>query len=327
MDVFKDPHISMAPLAGKTVAIIGFGNQGKPQALNLRDSGISVVVGVRKASRKHQDIEQAGFKVLSISDAVSQSQVVMLMVPDEVMGAVYDAHIAPAMHAGTYLGFSHGMAIHAGWIAPADTLNVFLLAPKAQGRGVRNRYVEGSGVPGLVAVHQDPSGDTLEVALAYGQAIGCSRAGILKTTFAQETISDLFSEQAVLCGGLTQLIKTAFDVLVEGGMSPEIAYFECLYEVKLIADLIQEGGLTYMRQKISSTALYGDLSQGPSLIDGHVKASMQQVLARIQSGAFATAFQNEVQRGRPLMRERLEQDAQHLIELTGRRLRQEGVLP
>ncbi len=326
MEIFKDPQISTKPLQNKTVAMIGFGNQGKPQAQNLRDSGVHVVVGCREGSRHQADAAAEGFAVGLISEVVSQSQVVIMMLPDEVMGDVYRESVEPALNSGNYLGFSHGMAIHAGWVKPKPSINVFLLAPKGQGRGVRNRYLVGSGVPGLVAIHQDPSGDTLEVALAYGKAIGCSRTGILKTTFAQETISDLFSEQTVLCGGLTQLIKTGFEVLVESGLSPEVAYFECLYEVKLIADLIQEGGISFMREKISSTALFGDLSQGQGVIDSHVKETMRGVLQNIQAGVFTEAFLTDVQSGRPLMKERFEQDYYHLIEETGRALRQAGVL-
>lgn len=326
MDVFKDSQIDLSPLAQKTVAIIGYGNQGKPQALNLRDSGIDVIVGLRESSGKKADIEAQGIKAMPLSEAVQAARVIMLMLPDEVMSEVYQSQIAPIIRPGSYLGFSHGMAIHAGWVKPAPEINVFLLAPKAQGRGVRNRYVEGSGVPGLVAIHQDPSGDTLQVALAYGKAIGCGRAGILKTTFGQETESDLFSEQTVLCGGLTEIIKSAFEVLVEAGFDPEVAYFECLYEVKLIADLLQEGGISFMRDKISSTALFGDLSQGENVIDGHVKANMQRVLRRIQSGEFAEAFVREVQAGRPLIKERHQADFYHPIEETGRSLREMGVL-
>jgi ketol-acid reductoisomerase len=326
MDVFKDPNVSLAPLQGNTVAIIGYGNQGKPQALNLRDSGINVIIGMRDTSAKKADALAEGFKVYDIPQAVQQSQVVILTLPDERMGQIYRESVEPHLKPGSYLGFSHGMGIHAGWVKPGADINVFLLAPKAQGRGVRNRYLEGSGVPGLVAVHQDPSGDTMAVALSYGKAIGCSRTGIIKTTFAHETVSDLFSEQTVLCGGLTQLIKTGYEVLVEAGFPPEVAYFECLYEVKLIADLIQEGGITFMRKKISSTALYGDVSQGQNVIDGHVKETMRQVLQNIQSGAFAEAFQEEVEHGKPLIRERLTQDEFHPIEETGRALRREGIL-
>lgn len=326
MLVFKDAQISLAPLQGKTIAIIGYGNQGKPQAQNLRDSGIQVIIGLRATSTKRNDALAEGFQVASIPQAVLQSQVVMMLLPDETMGQVYQQDIEPYLKPGSYLGFSHGMAIHAQWVQPALQINIFLLAPKAQGRGVRNRYLAGSGVPGLVAVHQNPSQDTLEVALAYGKAIGCSRAGIVQTTFADETTSDLFSEQTVLCGGLTQLIKTAFEVLIENGIAPEVAYFECLYEVKLIADLLQEGGITFMRNKISSTALYGDVSRGEQVIDAHVKENMRRVFFDIQSGKFAAEFLADAQAGYPNARIRVEQDYHHPIEVIGRLLRQERVL-
>lgn len=326
MIVHKDAQISLAPLEAKTVAVLGYGNQGRPQALNLKNSGISVIVGARPDSTKRLQAESDGFSVFPFAEALTQAQVVMLLLPDDVMARVYEQDIAPYLKPGTYLGFGHGMAIHAGWVKPKSEINVFLLAPKAQGRGVRNNYLLGSGVPGLVAVHQDPSGDTQSLALAYGKAIGCGRAGIIETTFAQETVSDLFSEQAVLCGGLTELIKTAFDVLVEAGFDPEVAYFECLYEVKLIADLLQEGGISFMRDKISSTALFGDLTRGDRVIDSHLKENMQRVLAEIQSGQFATEFLQDVYAGRPRIRERYEQDTHHLIEETGRKLREASVL-
>lgn len=327
MKVYRDADISLTPLQNKIVAMLGYGNQGRPQALNLKDSGIQTIVGTRAGSQRAEQAGVDGFEVMPLADATKSAQVIMMQLPDEAMGGIFEEHIAPALAPGKYLGFSHGMAIHAGWVQPKLDTNVFLLAPKAQGRGVRNRYVEGSGVPGLVAVHQDPVGNTLDVALAYGKAIGCGRAGILPTTFAQETESDLFSEQTVLCGGLTQLIKTAFDVLVENGTDPAVAYFECLYEVKLIADLLQEGGLTYMRRKISSTALYGDLTQGENVIDGHVKESMRRVLSQIRSGAFAEGFLKEVAEGKSTLQTRLEADYQHPIERIGRELREHRVLP
>lgn len=326
MQVYRDAAIDLAPLQNKTVAMLGYGNQGRPQALNLRDSGINVVVGLRENSAKWDIVRSDRLTPLCIADAIKQSDVLMLQFPDELMHTIFKTSIAPYLRSGQYLGFSHGMAITAGWIIPPTNINVFLLAPKAQGRGVRNQYVAGSGVPALVDVHQDPSDDSLEIALAYGKAIGCGKAGIIKTTFAQETQCDLFSEQAVLCGGLTQLIKTAFEVLVEAGYSPEVAYFECLYEVKLIADLLQEGGITFMRDKISSTALFGDLSQGQHVIDGHVKDNMQRVLAKIQSGQFAQDFLQDVSDGKPLIQARQAADYHHAIEETGRRLREAGVL-
>jgi ketol-acid reductoisomerase len=328
MAIYRDTDIDLQPLFGKTVAMLGYGNQGRPQALNLRDSGISAIVGVN-----HPDISPSGHVarsdgmiVLSIPEATARADVIMMMIPDEQMASVYQAQVEPALRAGSCLGFSHGMAIHAKWVSPRPDINVFLVAPKAQGRGVRNRYLAGGGVPGLLAIHQDPAGTTQQVALAYAKAIGCGRAGILETTFAEETECDLFSEQAVLCGGLTQLIKTAFEVLLEAGYAPETAYFECLYEVKLIADLLNEGGITFMRQHISSTARFGDVTAGYRVIDGHVKASMEQLLAQIRSGQFAEAFLREVAAGSPHMAERMAQDFHHPIEETGRRLRDAQIL-
>lgn len=326
MTHYQDTDISLAPLHDKTVVMVGYGNQGRPQALNCKDSGLRVIVGLRPGSPRAEVARQDGLTVLPLAEAVANADVVMMQVPDETMGQVYQDWVAPHLKPGAFLGFSHGMAIHAGWIKPQANINVFLLAPKAQGRGVRNQYVAGHGVPGLVAVHQDPSDNTLEIALAYGKAIGCSRAGILPTTFRDETECDLFSEQAVLCGGLTQLIKTAFDVLVEAGYSPEVAYFECLYEVKLIADLLQETGITEMRKRISSTALFGDISRGERVIDGHVKESMRRVLLDIQSGQFTQDFVRDVETGRPWMKSRVESDFHHPIEVMGRSLRERGIL-
>lgn len=318
--ILQDTHIHMAPILERKVAILGYGNQGRPHALNLRDSGVEVRIGARPESGKRASAEAEGFEVLAMPDAVRWADVVMCMLPDDVAADVYDAAIAPHLRAGQCLGFCHGLVIHAGWVRPDAGVNVFLLAPKAQGRGVRNKFVAGSGVPGLYAVHQDPSGDTLEVALAYGKAIGCGRVGLMPTTFAEETVSDLFSEQAVLCGGLTSLIKTAFDTLVEAGFAPEVAYFECLYEVKLIADLLHERGINGMRTAISSTALYGDISRGDRVIDGHVRENMRRVLADILSGRFAEEMREEFAAGKPRIREALWRDDMHGVEQTHRRL-------
>jgi ketol-acid reductoisomerase len=261
-----------------------------------------------------------GFDVLPMADAVHWADVIMMLMPDEVMADVYVESIAPHLRAGQYIGFGHGLVIHAGWVQPQPEINVFLVAPKAQGRGVRNKYLAGTGVPGLYAVHQDPSGNTEQIALAYAKAIGCGRVGIIPTTFAEETISDLFSEQAVLCGGLTSLIKTAFETLVERGFSPEVAYFECLYEVKLIADLLHERGINGMRSAISSTALYGDISRGERVIDGHVRETMRQVLDEIVDGRFSESMRQEFAKGKPSIRDALLKDEQHLIERTHRDL-------
>jgi ketol-acid reductoisomerase len=318
--ILRDNDIDLQPLLSKNVVILGYGNQGKPQALNLRDSGVNVKIGAREESRKRDDAVADGFEVLSIPNALVWGEVIMLLLPDEVMADVYEKSLSPHLRAGQYIGFGHGLAIHAGWIQPQGDLNVFLVAPKAQGRGVRNKYIAGTGVPGLYGVHQDPSRDTQQVALAYAKAIGCGRVGIMPTTFAEETTCDLFSEQAVLCGGLTSLIKTAFETLVERGFSPEVAYFECLYEVKLIADLLHEKGINGMRQAISSTALYGDISRGEQVIDGHVRENMRRVLEDIVSGRFSEAMRKEFAQGKPEIRRALLRDEQHLIERTHRHL-------
>jgi ketol-acid reductoisomerase len=319
--VWRDNELDLHPLLARSVVILGYGNQGRPQALNLRDSGVQVKIGARAESLNRTQGEEDGFEVISIPEALAWGDVIMLLLPDDVMADVYPTQIASYLRAGQYLGFGHGLVIHAGWVQPAADLNVFLVAPKAQGRGVRGKYTEGSGVPGLVAVHQDPSGDTEAVALAYAKAIGSGRVGVMPTTFAEETVCDLFSEQAVLCGGLTSLIKTAFETLVEKGFSPEVAYFECLYEVKLIADLLHERGLNGMRRGISSTALFGDVTRGERVIDGHVRETMRNVLDEILDGRFATEMRAEFTQGKPRIREQLLRDEEHLLERTHRDLR------
>ncbi len=318
--ILRDNDIDLKPLLNQNVVVLGYGNQGKPQALNLRDSGVTVKIGVRPDSRKRDEAMADGFEVLPIPDALRWGDVMMMLMPDEVMADVYAQSLAPHLKAGQSLGFGHGLVIHAGWVQPKPDLNVFLVAPKAQGRGVRNKYVAGSGVPGLYAVHQDPGGNTEAIALAYAKALGCGRVGVMQTTFAEETVSDLFSEQAVLCGGLTSLIKTAFETLVEGGFSPEVAYFECLYEVKLIADLLHERGINGMRSAISSTALYGDISRGERVIDGHVRENMRRVLDDIVSGRFSEAMRHEFVQDKPEIQQALLKDEQHLIERTHRDL-------
>lgn len=320
--ILRDNDIDLNPLLDKNVVILGYGNQGRPQALNLRDSGVRLKIGVRPDSRKRDDALADGFDVLPMAEALQWADVIMMLMPDEVMADVYEQSIATHLRAGQYLGFGHGLVIQAGWVQPKPELNVFLVAPKAQGRGVRNKYLAGSGVPGLYAVHQDPSGHAEKIALAYAKALGCGRVGVMPTTFAEETISDLFSEQAVLCGGLTSMIKAAFDTLVERGFAPEVAYFECLYEVKLIADLLHERGINGMRAAISSTALYGDISRGERIIDGHVRETMRQVLDEIVSGRFAEAMRQEFAQGKPTIRDALLKDEQHLIERTHQDLQQ-----
>lgn len=319
--ILQESDIDLQPILDRRVAIVGYGNQGRPQALNLRDSGVVVKVGGRADSQKRATAFTDGFEALPLPEVLAWADVVVMALPDEVMGTVYAKAIAPYLSAGTALGFVHGLVIHEGWVQPKADLDVFLVAPKAQGLAVRNKYVAGGGVPGLYAVHQNATGQAKAIALAYAKAIGCARVGVMETTFAEEAICDLFSEQAVLCGGLTGLIKAAFDTLVDRGFSPEVAYFECLYEVKLIADLLHERGITGMRQGISSTALYGDISQGERIIDAHVRETMRQVLDEIVTGRFSQAMQREFAQGKPRIQQALWQDEAHCIERTHRDLR------
>ncbi len=318
--ILTDANISIEPLRERKITILGYGNQGRPQALNLKDSGINVKIGLRAASQKRAQAEADGFDVLPMAEAIAWADVVMMLLPDEVMAKVYEEDVAPYLKSGQYLGFGHGLVIHAGWVKPNSEINVFMVAPKAQGRGVRNKYLMGSGVPALYAVSQDPSGKTESVALAYAKALGFGRVGVIPSSFKEETECDLFSEQAVLCGGLTSLIKNAFEVLLEGGFSEEAAYFECMYEVKLIADLLHEKGISGMRDCISSTALFGDVSRGERVIDPHVKETMREVLAEITSGQFAEEMRQEFESGKPQIQEQTARDYHHPIEETHRRL-------
>lgn len=320
--ILRDNDIDLQPILDRKVVIVGYGNQGKPHALNLRDSGVQVKIGTRTGSQKRAEALEDGFEVLPIPEALAWGDVIMLAMPDEVMGQVYEQTLAPYLKAGQAVGFVHGLVIHEGWVKPKPDLDVFMVAPKAQGRGVRNKYLAGTGVPGLYAVHQNATGHAEKIALAYAKALGCGRVGVMETTFAEETICDLFSEQAVLCGGLTSVIKTAFETLVEKGFSPEVAYFECLYEVKLIADLLHERGITGMRNGISSTALYGDISRGERVIDSHVRENMRQVLDEIVDGRFSEAMRREFANGKPEIRQAVARDEAHLIERTHRDLHQ-----
>jgi ketol-acid reductoisomerase len=310
-------------LTGK-VAVIGYGSQGHAHALNLRDSGVEVEVGLREGSPSREAAEEAGLAVASIADAVRDAQVVAILLPDHVQKGVYDAEIAPNLSSGAALLFAHGLNIHFGRIAPQAGHDVIMVAPKAPGHRVRELYVDGAGTPGLVAIHTDASGNALELALAYGAAIGCARVGLLETTFAEETESDLFGEQAVLCGGVTALIKAGFDTLVEAGYQPEIAYYECLNELKLIVDLIYEGGFEYMRYSVSDVAEYGDLSRGPRIVDDHVRSSMKELLEEIRSGAFARELFEDDEAGRPRFQELRERNKREGAELeqVGKRLRE-----
>ncbi len=285
-------------LAGRTVAIIGYGSQGHAHALNLRDSGVDVVVGLPAGSKSAAKAEAAGLKVLTPGDAAKAANVVMILVPDHIQGDLYNNEIAPHMTAGKTLMFAHGFNIHFGQIKPPADIDVTMVAPKAPGHRVRELYTEGVGVPALVAVHQNATGQALERALAYALALGCLKAGVIDTNFREETESDLFGEQAVLCGGAAELIRAGFQTLVDAGYAPEIAYFECLHELKLIVDLIQEGGLSYMRYSVSDTAEYGDYTRGPRIVNDQTRAEMKKILAEIQSGEFARQWIEENKAGR-----------------------------
>ena len=316
-------------LSGK-VAVIGYGSQGHAHALNLRDSGVDVAVGLREGSRSREAAEDAGLMVDTVAEATHDAQVVAVLVPDHVQKHVYEAEIAPNLDRGAALLFAHGLNVHFGRIVPPGGHDVVMVAPKAPGHRVRELYESGAGTPGLVAVHQDASGHALEVALAYGTAIGCGRVGLLETTFAEETESDLFGEQAVLCGGVTALIQAGFDTLVEAGYQPEIAYYECLNELKLIVDLIYEGGFEYMRYSISDVAEYGDLARGPRVVDARVRETMGELLAEVRSGAFARELFADDDAGRPRFEQLRRNAAGGLLEQVGAELRalagKEGLL-
>ena len=308
-------------LADQTVAVLGYGSQGRAHALNLRDSGIAVVVAQRSDSPRHQQAIDDGFTPLSIARAVQQAQLLILALPDDTMPQIYRTKIAPHLRPHHTLGFLHGFVIHYRLIQPPDDVDVVMVAPKAQGNGVRSEYTAGRGPCVLLAVHQDHSGRAFQTALGWAAGIGANRAAIFQTTFKDETETDLFGEQAVLCGGLSALILAAFETLTAAGYPPELAYFECCHELKLLADLIHQGGLDYMRRRISSTARFGDLTRGPRVIDDHVRANLRQILDEIRSGRFAEEFMQDVADGRRRSRALLAAAAQHPIEATGRALR------
>jgi ketol-acid reductoisomerase len=309
-------------LTGRTVAIIGYGSQGHAHALNLRDSGVDVVVGLPAGSKSTAKAEAAGLKVLSPADAAKTANVVMILVPDHIQADLYNNEIAPHMTAGKTLMFAHGFNIHFGQIKPPADIDVTMVAPKAPGHRVRELYTEGVGVPALVAVHQNATGEALERALAYALALGCLKAGVIDTNFREETESDLFGEQAVLCGGASELIRAGFQTLVEAGYAPEIAYFECLHELKLIVDLIQEGGLSYMRYSVSDTAEYGDYTRGPRIVNEQTRAEMKKILGEIQSGEFARQWIEENKTGRKKFLAMREKGHNDQIEVVGRELRE-----
>jgi len=318
---YYEKDATLAPLQGKKVAILGYGSQGHAHSLNLRDSGVDVIVAELEGTANWQKAKAAGLPVMSAAEAAAAADVVMILIADHQQAAVYNTAIAPHMKAGKTLMFAHGFNIHFGQIVPPADVDVSMIAPKAPGHRVRELFTEGVGVPALVAVHQNASGQALERALAYALALGCLKAGVIETTFKEETESDLFGEQAVLCGGASALIQAGFETLVEAGYAPEIAYFECLHELKLIVDLIQEGGLAYMRFSVSDTAEYGDYTRGPRVINQAVRDEMKRILAEIQDGSFAREWINENQTGRKNFLAMREAARDSQVERVGRDLR------
>ncbi|MGI6555222.1 MAG: ketol-acid reductoisomerase [Bacillota bacterium] len=318
---FYDADANLDLLKGKTIAVIGYGSQGHAQAQNLRDSGLNVIVASRENGKGWLAAKTAGFEVVSNAEAAKRADIIQILIPDETQAAVYSEDIAPNLEEGNALVFSHGFNIHFGQIVPPDFIDVFMVAPKSPGHLVRRMYEEGAGVPALLAVHQDYTGRARDLGLAYAKGIGCTRAGVIETTFREETESDLFGEQAVLCGGVSELIKAGFDTLVEAGYQPEIAYFECLHELKLIVDLIYEGGLDFMRFSVSDTATYGDLTRGPRIINEDTREEMRWILNEIQSGEFAKEWLLENKVNRPTYRALFAADKEHPIEKVGKELR------
>jgi ketol-acid reductoisomerase len=325
MNIYYDKDCDLAIIRGKKVSIIGYGSQGHAHANNLQDSGVDVTVGLRSGSISAAKAEKAGLKVMSIEAAVAVADVVMILAPDEHQGALYKDQVEPNIKKGAALAFAHGFNIHFGQIKPRADLDVIMIAPKAPGHTVRSEFVNGGGIPDLIAVSQDASGKAKEIALSYASAIGGGRTGIIETTFREETETDLFGEQAVLCGGTTALVQAGFETLVEAGYAPEMAYFECLHELKLIVDLMYQGGIADMRYSISNTAEYGDVTRGPRIVNENTKAEMKKILGEIQSGAFAKEFITEMHSGAKNLEKLREKSRQHGIEIVGAKLR--GMMP
>lgn len=321
LKIYLDKDIDTNLIKSKKIAIIGFGSQGYGQSMNLKDSGCDVVLGLRLGGKSDIKARDYGLKTMSISDAVTEADVIQVLIPDEVQAEVYEREIKPYLRKGQYLMFAHGFNIHYKKIVPPEDVNVIMVAPKAPGHTVRSEYTQGKGTPSLIAVEQDVTGDSKEVALSYAAAIGAGRAGIIETTFREETETDLFGEQVVLCGGCTALIKTAFDTLVEAGYSPYMAYFEVCHELKLIVDLIYEGGIDAMHYSISNNAEYGDLTRGPKLITEDVKKVMKDILKDIQNGSYADEFMSEIQSGGKNFARLREANNNHLIEKVGQEIR------
>jgi ketol-acid reductoisomerase len=319
--IYYDADANLELLADKKIAIIGYGSQGHAHALNLKDSGCQVAVGLRLESRSRGEAENAGLAVMPLDEAAAWADIVMILVPDPVQPTLFREAIAPGLKAGDTLMFAHGFNVRFHQIVPPQDVDVSMVAPKSPGHRLRELFQEGSGTPALLAVYQDTSGQAKETALAYAKGIGCTRAGVLETTFEEETETDLFGEQAVLCGGVSELIKAGFDTLVEAGYQPEIAYFECLHELKLIVDLIQQGGLSYMRYSVSDTAEHGDYTGGRRIITDETRAEMRRMLAEVQDGTYARSWILENRAGRPFFNTMRRREKEHLIEKVGRELR------
>lgn len=315
----KDANIEL--LKGRTIAVMGYGSQGHAQAQNLKESGLDVVVGLRQGSTSRAKAEADGLEVLTVAEAAKKASVIQILLPDEHQRQVYEAEIKQHLADGDALVFSHGFNIHYGQVVPPQNVDVFMVAPKSPGHLVRRTYTEGAGVPGLLAVYQDYTGNAYQTGMAYAKGIGCTRAGVIETTFKEETETDLFGEQAVLCGGVSELIKAGFDTLVEAGYQPEVAYFECLHELKLIIDLIYQGGLSYMRYSVSDTAQYGDLTRGPRIITDETRAEMKKILAEVRGGQFARDWILENQANRPSFNAINKAEQEHHIEVVGKELR------
>ena len=321
VNMYYDSDADPSILKDKTIAVIGYGSQGHAQAQNLNDSGVKVVVGLRKNSSSWAQVEADGLTVMTPAEAAAAADIIQMLVPDEIAAGIYDAEIAPNLKSGNALCFSHGFNIHYNQIVPPKDVDVFMVAPKSPGHLVRRTYTEGNGVPGLLAVHQDATGNARKIGLAYARGIGCTRAGVIETTFMEETETDLFGEQVDLCGGCASMIKASFETLVEAGYQPEIAYFETLHELKLIVDLIHEGGLAKMWYSVSNTAEYGGMTVGPKIINDQSRAAMKEALNRIQNGEFAKEFVLEGRANRPVLNALERQEHNHPIEVVGKKLR------
>ena len=321
LKIYREKDAKPQALRKKRIAILGYGSQGHAHANNLKESGLDVIVGERSGSDNAEKAKKAGFEVFDAATATGRADIVVMLLPDELQGDIYRNEVAPNLKKGAFLMFAHGFNIHYGQVVPRADVNVFMVAPKGPGHLVRAQYQKGEGVPALIAVHQDPSGKSRDVALAYAAAIGAARAGVIETTFREETETDLFGEQAVLCGGVTALVLAGYETLVEAGYAPEMAYFECLHELKLIVDLIYEGGISTMRYSISNTAQYGDLTRGPRVITAETKREMKRMLEEVQNGSFAREWILENRANRPVFNAMTRRGEAHPIEEVGRRLR------